>query len=85
MECQLNQLGLEFIKSITNFILIKISSKDLSLSDKAVAFFKEKGLLVRGMNVYNLPLYIRVSFGTEEENQYFIKILKEFLSLKNGN
>ena len=28
----------------------------------------------------NLPNYIRVSLGTEEENNYFLKLLKKFIS-----
>ena len=36
------------------------------------------------MNVYNLPNYIRVSLGTEEENKYFLKLLKKFI-IKNDN
>ena len=36
------------------------------------------------MNVYNLPKHIRVSLGTEEENNYFLKLLKKFIT-QNDN
>ena len=65
-----------FIKSSTNFILISLSDKDKLSAQNAVLFFKKNGVLVREMNVYNLPNYIRVSLGTEEENKYFLKLLK---------
>ena len=82
MEIELDNLGVKFIKSSTNFILINLSNKDKLSAQNAVLFFKKNGVLVREMNVYNLPNYIRVSLGTEEENKYFLKLLKKFI-IKN--
>ena len=84
METELDNLGVKFIKSSTNFILINLSDKDKLSAQNAVLFFKKNGVLVREMNVYNLPNYIRVSLGTEEENKYFLKLLKKFI-IKNDN
>ena len=84
MEIELDNLGVKFIKSSTNFILINLSDKDKLSVQNAVLFFKKNGVLVREMNVYNLPNYIRVSLGTEEENKYFLKLLKKFI-IKNDN
>ena len=84
MEIELDNLGVKFIKSSTNFILINLSDKDKLSAQNAVLFFKKNGVLVREMNVYNLPNYIRVSLGTEEENKYFLKLLKKFI-IKNDN
>ena len=79
MEIELDNLGVKFIKSSTNFILINLSDKDKLVAKKATSFFKNNGVLVREMNVYNLPNFIRVSLGTEEENNYFLKLLKKFI------
>ena len=84
MEIELDNLGVKFIKSSTNFILINLSDKDKFSAQNALLFFKKNGVLVREMNVYNLPNYIRVSLGTEEENKYFLKLLKKFI-IKNDN
>ena len=84
MEIELEQLDIKFINSSTNFILINLSEKDKRSAQNAVLFFKKNGVLVREMNVYNLPNYIRVSLGTEEENKYFLKLLKKFI-IKNDN
>ena len=84
METELDNLGVKFIKSSTNFILINLSDKDKLSAQNAVLFFKKNGVLVREMNVYKLPNYIRVSLGTEEENKYFLKLLKKFI-IKNDN
>ena len=84
MEIELEKLGIKFINSSTNFILINLSDKDKFTAKNAVLFFKNNGVLVREMGVYNLPNYIRVSLGTEEENKYFLKLLKKFF-IKNDN
>ena len=84
METELENLGVKFINSSTNFILINLSDKDKLSAKNAALFFKNNGVLVREMNVYNLPNYIRVSLGTEEENKYFLKLLKKFIT-KNDN
>ena len=84
MENGLEKLGIKFINSSTNFILINLSDQDKLSAKNAVIFFKKNGVLVREMNVYSLPNYIRVSLGTEEENNYFLKLLKKFIT-QNDN
>ena len=84
MEVELAKLGIKFINSSTNFILMNLSEQEKFSAKDAVLFFKKNGVLVREMNVYNLPKYIRVSLGTEEENNYFLKLLKKFI-LQNVN
>ena len=65
---------------------VQIGIEDLikQAAKNAALFFKHNGVLVREMNVYNLPNYIRVSLGTEEENNYFLKLLKKFI-IQNDN
>ena len=84
MEIELSKLGIKFINSSTNFFLLNLSDQDKYVAKNAVLFFKKNGVLVREMNVYNLPNYIRVSLGTEEENNYFLKLLKKFIT-QNDN
>ena len=84
IEIELEKLGIKFIKSSTNFILMKLPEEEKFSAKNAVLFFKNNGVLVREMKVYNLPDYIRVSLGTEEENNYFLKLLKKFIT-QNDN
>ena len=84
MEIELKKLGVKFINSSANFILMNLSEDKKYLANDAVLFFKNNGVLVREMNVYNLPEYIRVSLGNEEENNYFLKLLKKFIT-QNDN
>lgn len=84
-EKQLKILNLTFEKSLTNFLLIKFPNDIKYSAQSAEDFLAKKGILVRGMAVYNLPSYLRVSIGTEKENITLINELKIFLEKDNDN
>ena len=44
---------------------------------------KKKGIIIRPVNNYNLPEWIRITVGTEEQNIKVIKGLKEILGKNN--
>jgi len=58
---------LEFVRSAANFVLVKV--------DDGQDLFRQllrRGVIVRAMNEYKLPDWIRVSVGTREQNQRFL-------------
>ena len=59
-------------------MLIKFPIENKYNAQSAESFLASKGILVRGMKVYGLSNYLRVSIGTEEENIKFINELKTF-------
>jgi len=71
----LKKLGLDFVETWTNFILIRIKE---DVNDVCAKLMK-KGVIVRNISAWGLKGYIRVSIGTEKENKKFIKVLKEIL------
>jgi len=73
---EFDKLNLEYVPTYTNFILFKVPIK------AKVAFQKllKKGVIVRDMTGYGLENYLRVTIGTQEENEIFIKALKEVLN-----
>ena len=77
-EKELKSLNLHFQRSITNFLLIKFPIDNKYNAQSAESFLASKGILVRGMKVYGLSNYLRVSIGTEEENVKFVNALKTF-------
>ncbi len=79
MEMQLNSLNLVYQPSVTNFLLIKFPNSLKKNAQNAEKFLAKRGILVRGMKVYGLDDYIRVSIGNEAENMLLIKELKTFL------
>ena len=78
LETELKSLNLDFQSSITNFLLIKFPTENNYNAENAESFLASKGILVRGMKVYGLSNYLRVSIGTKEENIKFINELKTF-------
>ncbi len=71
----LAQLGIAYVSSVANFILIDIGRDGL-------AFFKEMlkyGVIVRDMRQYGLKNFIRVTIGTKKENERFMKVLNKVL------
>jgi histidinol-phosphate aminotransferase len=39
----------------------------------------KKGIIIRSLKAYQLPEWLRVSMGTDEENELFLKYTKEIL------
>jgi len=73
---QLDKLNVKYIKSATNFVLINVYPK------KGYEIFTKllkKGVIVRAMDEYDLPNYIRVTIGTRKENLAFIKYFKQVI------
>lgn len=71
----LTKLGVAYVPSVANFILID-AGKD------GVGVFKEMlkyGVIIRDMEQYELKNFIRVTIGTKNENEKFIKVLKKVL------
>ena len=70
----LSELGLNIIPSVANFVSFHVG-------DAAGVFQKllKRGIIVRPIANYGLPEYLRVSVGVEQENQSFLRALKEVL------
>lgn len=71
---EFEKLKLEYINSAANFILFS----SLPLNGKEL-FRKllEDGVIVRSMDEYELPYYVRVTIGTHKENELFIEKLRK--------
>ncbi len=69
------QMGLSFIASEANFILVDIHRDARKLSEALL----KRGIIIRAMNAYGLHTYIRVTIGTRFELMRFIHALKVVL------
>ncbi|MES2572589.1 MAG: histidinol-phosphate transaminase, partial [Verrucomicrobiota bacterium] len=72
MQNEFAAMGLTFVPSFANFILVKVGNGKLVFSE-----LMKKGVIVRDMNAYGLPEWIRVSIGTMAQNERFIAELKQ--------
>jgi len=68
-------LGLEWIPSSGNFVSVDVKQNALPLYDALL----KKGVIVRPVANYEMPNHLRISIGTERENQLFIAALDEAL------
>jgi histidinol-phosphate aminotransferase len=71
----LRKLGLAFIPSYGNFIAFKIGD-----GMKMYRRLLELGVIVRPIASYDMPEYLRVSIGTENENEKFLSALQQAMS-----
>ncbi len=68
-------LGLKYIPTTTNFMLIDVRD-GIEVTEQLL----KRGIIVRSMKGYDLAQYIRVTFGTPDENQKFVNVLRELLN-----
>jgi len=71
----IKDMGLEFVSSATNFILINVKKDSTAVCRKLL----KRGVIVRDMKAWNFKTYIRVTIGTKDENKKFIKSLRRIL------
>lgn len=73
-------LGLKPYPSVGNFVLIEFPRKAGQTAVDADAFLRQRGIVIRNVDVYGLPNCLRASIGTTEQNDDLIAALKDFLS-----
>jgi histidinol-phosphate aminotransferase len=73
-EMSFRQLGLEFVPSHANFILVKVGD-----GQRVFTGLQKLGVIVRPMAGYQLREWIRISIGTPSENERCIAALKQVL------
>ena len=79
IETNLTKAGLEFIPSVANFMLVKVGN-----GRKVFEEMQKERVIVRPMDGYGLPEYVRVSIGKLPENKRFLKALKNVLTSWKG-
>ncbi len=73
------ELGLEYVPSSGNFVLVKVGNDDGAGARVNLALLKQ-GVIVRPVGNYGLPQWLRISIGLPQENAIFIAALKKALS-----
>ena len=74
-ERAFRKLGLEFIPSSANFILVRVGEGQRVFSE-----MQRLGVIVRPMGGYQLPEWVRISIGTPKENTRCLEALKTALA-----
>ncbi len=72
---ELDRLGLEYLKTEANFVLIKLPM----LGRDLFKLMLKRGVVIRPVDNYNLPYYVRVSIGLPDQNRRFFKEFEDIL------
>jgi histidinol-phosphate aminotransferase len=75
LYAQFRRLGLEYVESHTNFVLVKIGPEAADIQKHLL----ERGVIVRPCMGYDLPEFLRITVGNEPENTRFIRALEDIL------
>lgn len=75
MEKSFDELGLEYVKSNSNFIFVNIRKDSESVSKELL----KRGIVVKTGTIWGWNSWLRVSTGTVEQTEKFISALKEVL------
>ncbi|WP_286976866.1 aminotransferase class I/II-fold pyridoxal phosphate-dependent enzyme, partial [Candidatus Aquicultor secundus] len=74
---EFRRIGLDYIPSHANFILVDIGIDDRMMSLELM----KRGIIVRSGDIFGYPKYFRVTVGTPEENKRFIGELEALLKV----
>ena len=72
---QFDRLGLPYIESHANFVLVEFGPQALAIQERLL----EKGVIVRGCVNYDLCNFLRITVGSEAQNARLIAALEEVL------
>lgn len=76
LKQQLKKLSFEVLDSKTNFIFVKHSKISAELYN---GMLKENSILARHYNTSRISNYLRITIGTREEIEVFVKVTKSIL------
>jgi len=75
LYAQFRRLGLEYVESHTNFVLVKIGLEATQVQKHLL----ERGVIVRPCGEFDLPEFLRITVGNEQENTRLIRTLEQVL------
>jgi len=79
-ERELPKLGIEVVPSGANFIMVKTGN-----GREVFQELQKRKVIVRPMDPYGLPEYIRITIGTPEQNQVILNALKAVMGTTLNN
>jgi len=72
LETGFKKLGLEFVPSVANFMLVKVGD-----GARVFAEMQKRGVIVRPVKSYGMPEWVRVTVGTPSQNRRLLTTLAQ--------
>ena len=80
LEEAFDQLGLNYIPSVANFISVDVETEGVGVYEALLG----QGVIVRPIANYGMPTHLRVSVGREPENARFIEALDKVMKFESS-
>lgn len=77
---ELEKLGLRVTPSVANFVLVHFPETGAMTAEQADAFLRNKRIIVRRVESYHLPHALRITIGTDDENEQMLAAMRAFVS-----
>jgi len=68
-----DEMQLNYLPTMGNFIALNVKQDGLSLYQQLL----QQGVIVRPVANYAMPQYLRITIGTQQQNQRFVEALKQ--------
>ncbi len=70
-----SEMNLSYLPTMGNFISVNVKQDGLALYEKLL----QQGVIVRPVANYAMPKYLRITIGTQQQNERFVETLKQCL------
>ncbi|NQT93399.1 MAG: histidinol-phosphate transaminase [Lentisphaerae bacterium] len=74
LEEEFDKMGLAWVPSVTNFVLVEVGK-----GREIFEALQRRGVIVRPMDGYGLPEFVRVTVGTRDENRKCLAGLEQIM------
>ncbi|BCE02898.1 histidinol-phosphate transaminase [Marinicellulosiphila megalodicopiae] len=74
----LKEMNVNYISSMGNFLCVEFKGRAKFVNDELL----KMGVIVRPIANYEMPDHLRVTIGTQQENEKFIQCIKQILEIK---
>jgi len=75
MYVSFRKLGISYTESMSNFVLVELGAESDSIYGQLIA----RGIIVRHGETWGLPLHVRITIGTPEENDHLLAAFSDIL------
>jgi len=79
LSSEIEALGLEVLPSIGNFLAVRFPETPGLTAAEADRFLTSRGLILRAIDAYGMPQFLRLTVGSQEANELVVATLAEFM------
>ena len=74
---KLGELGIDVVKTETNFLLLNLPNGG---ANELLKYLAQRGVMTRTNEDYGLDDYLRITLGNRQDNDFFLQLISEFIT-----